>query len=154
MRPIALFAAALLAQGAVALAADEKAGRYVMSPVEGGMVRLDTETGAMALCKQSRGAWDCQAMADSSKPLQQENDRLVAENKELRDEVKRLEETLGLGDKKKDEPQRRAERPGGEFRLPSEQDVDKAIDYLERMWKKFRDKMKDYEGSERRGPVL
>jgi len=153
MRPIALLVVAVLVT-ANAAAADEKTGRYMMSPIEGGVIRLDTETGAMALCKQAKGAWDCQAMADSSKPLQQENDRLSIENKELRDEVARLEELIGLGDRKKDGPQRRAERPGGEFRLPSEQDVDKAIEYVERMWKKLREKMKDFESGERRGPVL
>jgi hypothetical protein len=141
--------------------AQDKPGRYMMSPTDGGhFVRLDTETGAMALCKRIAGdAWDCQAMADSSRPLQDEADRLKSENKELRAEVKRLEEVLGLGDRKPgDTGQKQAERPGGErpggtFKLPSEDDIDKAIDYVERMFKKFRDKLKDLE-SEKRGPTL
>lgn len=135
--------------------ANDKPGRFMMSPIDGGFVRLDTETGAMALCKRAGDSWDCTAMADSSKSLQQEADRLAAENKELKAEVRRLEEVLGLDGEKKDAPGKRAERPGGDFRLPSEQDVDKAIDYVERMFKKFRDKLKELDtGPEKRGPLL
>jgi hypothetical protein len=161
IRSRALAAAAALSVLAMPAVAQDKPGRYVLSPAEGGtFVRLDTETGAMALCKRTAGeAWDCQAMADSSRPLQEETDRLKTENKELRAEVKRLEEVLGLGDRKPGETgQKQAERPGGErpggtFKLPSEDDIDKAIDYVERMFKKFRDKLKDLE-SEKRGPTL
>jgi hypothetical protein len=164
--PIGMIAGAAAIASAGVAAAQERPGRYTMSPIEGGaFVRLDTETGAMSVCRRSGEAWDCQAMADSSRPLQEETDRLKAQNKELQAEVKRLEETLGLGDRKSGEgEQKRAERPGGErpggdrpggqFRMPSEDDIDKAIDYVERMFKKFRDKLKDLEGSEKRGPTL
>jgi hypothetical protein len=150
-----IIAALALAFLAVPAAANDKPGRFIMSPADGGFVRLDTETGAMALCKRTGDTWDCAAMSDSSKSLQQEADRLAAENKELKAEVRRLEEVLGLDGDKKDAPGKRAERPGGDFRLPSEQDVDKAIDYVERMFKKFRDKLKELDsGPEKRGPVL
>jgi hypothetical protein len=146
---IALFASASL--GSAALAAE---GRYTMTPVDGGFLRLDTETGDMALCQRKGATWSCEAMADSSRSLQKEFDRLAAENKELRAEIKRLEEIAGLGDDKKGGPEKRAERPGGGFRLPTEEDVDKVMGYVERMLKKFRDKLRELEEGDRRSAPL
>ncbi len=72
--------------------------------------------------------------------------KLEAENSELRAEVKRMEDLLGLNGEKTKEPERHAERPRQEFKLPSEQDVDKALSYFESMVKKFHDSMKRLEG--------
>ncbi len=33
--------------------------------------------------------------------------------------------------------------PGGKMQLPTDQEVDQALDYLERVYKKFRDHVKD-----------
>lgn len=136
------------------LAADDKPGRYTMSPADGGFVRLDTETGAMALCHRRQGQWACEEMPDATRDLRRDNDRLTAENKELKADIRRMEEMLGLGDGKKQDGDRRADRPGGKLQLPSEEDVDKALGYIERMFKKFRDKMKQFEGEEGRGTPL
>ena len=37
------------------------------------------------------------------------------------------------------------EPPGGITKLPTEEEVDKALDYVERMFKKFRDRMQKFE---------
>jgi hypothetical protein len=125
-----------------------------MSPADGGFVRLDSETGAMALCVRKQGQWACEEMPDATRDLRRENDRLAAENKELKADIRRMEEMLGLGDDKKGDRERRAERPGGRMQLPSEEDVDKALGYIERMFKKFRDKMKQFESEQGRGTPL
>jgi hypothetical protein len=70
---------------------------------------------------------------------------LEGENRELRAEVKRMEDLLGLNGEKPKDDEKRAERPGGGLNLPSEQDVDKALSYMERMVKKFQDTMKRLE---------
>lgn len=142
MRRLAITVLGLAALAGTA-AAEEKSGRYTMTPVDNGFVRLDTETGDMALCRREGAAWSCQAMADSSRPLQQEYDRLLAENKELKAEIKRLDEIAGLGDRKPG-----TDRPAPGFKLPSEQDVDKALDYVQRMVRKFKEKLRELERDE------
>ncbi len=132
--------------------AQEKSGRYVMNPVDGGFARLDTESGAMSICKpQSEepaapAAWSCTPMVDATPSHEVLTRKLENENRELRAEVKRMEDLLGLNGEKPKEPERHAERPGGALKLPSEQDVDKALSYMERMVKKFHDSMKRLEG--------
>ena len=136
----------LLASTPSALAQD-RPGRYAMSPVEGGFARLDTETGQMSVCRSQKDAagvpsWSCQPMADSGADDARSR-RLEAENKELRAEIRRMEDQLGLNGPKGD--QKQAERPGGGLTLPSEAEVDKALSYMERMIKKFQETMKRLE---------
>ena len=146
----------------------DRPGRYIMQPVDGGVLRMDTESGAMSLCVKRGTALTCDPVQDD-RAGQKEAERLALENRELKADIKRLEEHMGLGDK----PQARAPvdgspadggpsnsgrpdagrpdegRPvsrGNKFELPSEEDVDKALTYVERMLKKFRDKWKDIEG--------
>ncbi len=96
-------------------------GRYAMSPTEGGFVRLDTQTGAMALCNRI--------------------DALEKENQKLKDDIKRLEETFA------ETPGAGPDGPKS-FTMPEEKDVDKAFDYVESMIKKFRERMKKLEEKE------
>lgn len=135
---LTLLAAAALA--GTAAAQGDKGGRFAMSPVEGGMMRLDTETGAMSLCKRSGDQWACEAVPDSARAQAQELDKTKRELAEARATIKHLEEML-LG---KDGETKPADKPG--FKLPSEQDVDQAMDYVERMLKKFRERLKQLEG--------
>ena len=145
----------LLAAAPAAPAAGDRPGRFVMNPAEGGgFVRLDTETGAVAVCARKDAEWSCLEMADTGKGLREEIDRLKAENRELQVEIRRLEDMLLPDGDKKGAPERRAERPGGRFELPSEEDVDRAMSYVERMFRKFRDKLKELESQERRGTPL
>jgi hypothetical protein len=132
--------------------AQEKPGRYVMSPIEGGFARLDTETGLMSVCKGKADNFKCELAPDATASAQKDAEKNTAEAKELRAEIKRLEELLGLGDKpeggsKQAEEQRPGSRPGGSgFKLPSEAEVDQAFDYIEKMVKKFKSKLKQLEG--------
>ncbi|MEZ5842806.1 MAG: hypothetical protein R3D27_03635 [Hyphomicrobiaceae bacterium] len=141
MLPVMLAAAFALSAGpALAQDAAGEKGRYTMSPVDNGFVRLDTRTGAMSFCTRSDGRWSCEAMADAGADLRQEAERLRKENTDLRAEIKRLDDMLGLGDGR---PGERAPRQG--FRIPTEKDVDQALDYFERMLKKFQDRLKRLE---------
>jgi DNA repair exonuclease SbcCD ATPase subunit len=127
--------------------AAETGGRYTMSPTEDGMVRLDTQTGAMALCRRKDGAWACEDMEDSQRTLMGEIDKLRTENKSLKEQVEHLEETLGLGQTETDAP-----GPSAKLTLPSEADVDKAFDYLERMLNKLHERMEKLEEKHGRKP--
>ena len=129
-------------------------GRYKITPAEGGaFLRLDTQTGAMSVCQRKDGKWACEAVPDDRRALQSEIERLAAENKELQGEVKRLEELLKLPDPgSPDGKDKRAERSGPKFQLqlPSEADVDRAMDYVQRMMRKFKDRMREFKDSYRR----
>ena len=132
-----------------ALAAEQRQGRYTMSPTDGGFVRLDTATGSMSLCSRKDGNWACEAMADQGADLRQEVDRLTEENTELKAEIKRLEDLVGLGGDMGPNTERRTERPRGQLQLPNEQDVDRALNYIQRMFRKFKDKLKEFDGHDR-----
>ena len=115
-----------------------------MSPAEGGSVlRLDTQTGAVSLCQRKSGTWVCEALADDRRALEGEIDRLTAETNELKSAVKRLEELIGRPDA--DGRSARADKAKPKFQLPTEEDVDRAMTYIQRMMRKFRDKLRELE---------
>lgn len=137
---VALALAALLpaiASAQTAPAPTEKPGRFTMQPVDGGFLRLDTETGAMSLCMKRGTGIACEPVEDQ-RASQGELERLAKENKALKEDLKRLEELVTA------DGGRRPAR-GQKFELPTEEDVDKAMSYVERMLKKFREKMRDFE---------
>jgi hypothetical protein len=126
-----------LASAAVADTMDNGGGRFTMSPVDGGFLRLDKQTGAVAMCARSGTAWACTPVEDHTPAAAAaELSKLEQENKDLRDRVKALEETLETKTPL-DGP------PAGKMQLPTDQEVDQALDYLERVYKKVRDRMKD-----------
>lgn len=140
---------AIIAMGLAVVAASPAAaqslvgpGRYSMAPAAGGgFARLDTETGHMSICQPSGSDWTCRDMDDDSRKLRQEYDRLVIENRQLREDNRRLGEADAGAKRLPKEP--KADQPGGRFTFPSEQDLDNAFSQVERLLRKFRDKLKD-----------
>lgn len=148
----ALVVLALAAGGAEA---QDSSGRYTMSPTDDGFIRLDTQTGAMSLCSRKGGDWACEALPGGQEPAGRELDRLRAENEDLKDQVARLEESLGIDDPNKPgavSPPSAV--PGKKLELPSEEDIDKALDYLESVYRKFRERIKKFEEEESGGTAL
>ena len=133
---LALFALTVLAVATPET--EERGGRFVMTPVEGGFLRMDTLTGAVSLCQRAGGKWACEAVADDRRTLETEMERLGAENRQLNSTVKRLEEMLALPET----DDRRADK-GSKFQLPSEEDVDRALGYMQRLMRKFKEKMRE-----------
>ena len=129
----------------------EIAGRYAMSPAEGGgVIRLDSHTGQMSLCNRRDNQWLCSDMPDQGRGLAEEIERLRAENKTLKSDIRRMEDIM-VGDGRSAKSP--SGQPEGKFGLPSEQDVDQALSYMERMFRKFRDKMKEFDSDNKGTPL-
>jgi hypothetical protein len=144
-RHAALVVSALAVLTATAMAADPPrpdtaSGRFTMHPADGGFLRLDTQTGQMSMCQRSGGAWACNSLPDERLALEREN-------QELKNSVKRLEDMAGVG-----EPRQSEKSPMA--KLPTEDDVDKAMSYVQRMLKKFKDKVRELEDMDKKGTNL
>ena len=122
------------------------ANRYVMTPANGGFVRMDTLTGALSFCSTSSGTLVCKLSDDDRAAVMEELNKLRKKNKELSEENRRLEDML-LGD----DNGKGTTRNKRTFKLPSEKEVDQALGYIERMYKKFRDKFKELETDKKDG---
>lgn len=149
----AFVAASVCAVAGLAYAQGEPPARYTMSPAEGGgVVRLDTRTGAMTLCRPAASEWNCRAISGDNLAERQELDRLRAENQALQAEVRRLEELVLPPERNGTaKPPGDTSKPG--LKLPTEEDVDQALSYLERMWRRFQERMKDFEPKEKGTPL-
>jgi hypothetical protein len=86
--PIAIAAGAAPARAeasaATTDAGDSANGRFAMTPVADGFLRLDTRTGQTSLCTVSSGQVQCRSGADERAALQAEIDRLARENAGLK----------------------------------------------------------------------
>lgn len=108
-------------------------GRYQMQNTDDGVLRLDTATGAMSLCKDSDGAWSCAVIADDGISDAADVEALRAENRKLRDRIAVLERNppRALG----------AQKPSSSFGsegLPSEAEVDRAFTFVEGIIRRFK----------------
>jgi hypothetical protein len=131
-------AAPMLTGAAPAHPTDQPSGRFEMRQVGDGYLRFDSDTGALSMCQPQGNQWSCGPVPDDAKALRSEIDRLMAENKELQSAVKRLEALLRLPDEAQP-----AQRKGSTFRWPSQVQIEDAVDYMQRMLRKFKKIMRD-----------
>lgn len=92
-----------------------EAGRYTMTPTEDGYLKLDTATGAVSLCQARDGTFACSLVADDQQALQEEIERLS----------KRIAELEAA--------------PGTTRGLPDDQELDRALNFMEKSVRRFRD---------------
>lgn len=138
----------LLASPAVVSAQEAGDSRFTMSPTEGGFVRLDTQTGEMAFCQRENRQWTCAPMEDVAARTREELRELRRKNRALRDEIARLDQQLGKDPDRPDQLPPRADRgPVPGLNLPSEAEVDRALDYFGNILKKFKDQIRKLEES-------
>jgi hypothetical protein len=145
-----LAAAVITGLGGAALAQsapDTENGRYALSPAADGVLRLDTRTGTVSICNNSSGAgWACYTVPDERAALDTEIGRLQADNEKLKAQLAareptvtgKIEEALPKSDSlKKSEPK---VADGGrklEIPLPSDQDMDRMMSFLEKAWRRL-----------------
>jgi hypothetical protein len=149
MRVVLLPACAVaLALSANLAFADDKAGRFTMTPADGGALKLDTVTGATSFCTRASGEWVCTPTKDGDQAMRREIEGLKGEVLVLKEQLTKMEEIAGIGDPSKDPPGGR-----GKVELPTEKDVDQAFDYVERMVRKLRERLNKVEQETKPSPL-
>ena len=117
-----------LAEPGDSLLADETNGRYALAPLDGGVVKLDTRTGAVTECRRKDDALSCVLAQDERRKMQDEIDRLMSVNAELRAKLS----STSTGGAVKPAPA-----------LPSDEEVDRALSLMERFLRRFKDIMRE-----------
>src|SRR5437660_6652555 len=148
-KTVAAAAVAFCVAGSGAIAGpmpDSENGRYTLSPVTDGVIRLDTRTGAVSTCNNSGAGWACYAVPDERAALDAEIGRLQSDNEKLKAQLAAREPTV-TG--KIDEPLPKTDslKPGApkaaegerkiEIPLPSERDMDRMMSFLEHAWRRL-----------------
>ncbi len=116
MRALSPFAV-ILALTAVAGAEEE---RYQLERTDNGYVRLNTATGEMSICEERSGQLVCKAAAEERAAFQDEIDRLQGKLDAVEARVAKLEG-----------------RAIPEALLPSDEEVDKSLDIMEKFFRRF-----------------
>jgi hypothetical protein len=132
---------------------DGEKGRYALSPVADGVIRLDTRTGAVSICTDTGTGWACYAVPDERAALDAEIGRLQADNERSEAELEKLKaelaareptvtgkieeplpktDSLKKGEPKVAEGERKIEIP-----LPSDRDMDRMMSFLEQAWRRL-----------------
>jgi len=125
---------------------DTENGRYVLSLVADGVIRLDTRTGDVSACTNAGAGWACYAVPDERAALDAEIGRLQADNEKLKAQLAereptapgKIDEPLPKADSlKKPEPKVAEGERKIEIPLPSDQDMDRVMSFLERAWRRL-----------------
>ncbi|WP_439372789.1 hypothetical protein [Bradyrhizobium sp. DASA03120] len=145
----ASFAAVMVSGSLVAAqsAPDGENGRYTMTPIPEGVLRLDTRTGTMSTCTRNGTGWACYAVPDERAAFDAEIGRLQAEVEKLKGQLAagptvsgKIEEPLPKSDPlKKAEPKAAEGERKIEIPLPSDQDLDRVMSFLEKAWRRLID---------------
>jgi hypothetical protein len=129
LRTILVLAAAAF-PAAAAMAQDE--ARYQMEKTAEGYVRLDKQTGDMSICKEKSGQLVCRAAAD--------------DRNSLADEIGRIDGRLAAIEKKLETAGTSGLSSGNE--LPTEEEFEKTMGYMEKFFRRFMGIVRDLNESE------
>ena len=125
---------------------DTENGRYALQRSGDTVIRLDTRTGAVSTCSNSASGWACYEAPDERRAMDAEIGRLQAENQQLKDQLaargpaqgSKTDEALPKSDKQAGpntaDSQRKIEIP-----LPSDQDMDRVMSFIEGAWRRLVD---------------
>lgn len=127
MRRALVLLPALLAS-VVFSAQAEEGGRYRLEKSGTGYVRMDTQTGEMSICEERGGQLVCKLAADERAAFQDELDRLQSKLTGLEQRLATVENNPVL------KPQNL---------LPTEEEFQRSLGYMERFFRKFLDIVKD-----------
>ena len=119
------FATAVLTGAA---GAEDVDGRYRLSSTPDGFLKLDSRSGAVSECKRGPDGYQCRLVPDEQAALQAEIDRLAQENAALREQLATVGPAL-------------PKRPGESTKpfpvLPRDDEMDRALGFLEKLLRRF-----------------
>jgi hypothetical protein len=140
MRPIALISPLLLLPLLASASATEP-DRYRLEKTPDGYVRMDTRTGEMSVCQEKWGELVCKMAADERTAVQDEIERLQSDIKALEDRVANVKALEDRVAKLENSMTARIEQS-----LPTEEDFNKTMSYMERFFRSFMGIVRDFEG--------
>ncbi|MCO6048346.1 hypothetical protein NGM99_00895 [Mesorhizobium sp. RP14(2022)] len=103
-----------------AQAQESSTERFQLQRTDDGYVRLDTETGAMSICREDGTQLVCRQAAD-------EREAMTSETERLQSRVDALEDRIAALEKKPTQV------------LPTEEEVDRTLGIMQRFFREFRD---------------
>lgn len=122
---VALFMTAIMLPaaliGATASANAQDAGRFRMEKTPAGLVRFDSQTGAITICSDQQGQLNCKMLAE---------DRQAYE-----EQIAKLQERVSSLEARLDKLDKSAAATGSA--LPSEQEFEQTMSYMERFMRRF-----------------
>ena len=130
----------LLFMSLLAGASAAEPDRYRLEKTPNGYVRMDTRTGEMSICQEKWGELVCRMAADERTAVHDEMERLQTELKALDDQlatVKALEDRVT---KLENSVTAKIEQS-----LPTEEDFNKTMSYMERFFRSFMGIVRDFE---------
>ena len=140
---VAVVCLAGVAPATAAETPDTENGRYTLQPSGEGMIRLDTRTGRVSNCSNSAAGWACYAVPDERAAMDAEIGRLQAENAKLKAQLASREPVPGKSEEALPKSDRAPNAADGqrkiEIPLPSDQDMDRVMSFLERAWRRLID---------------
>ena len=125
----AIILASVLSAGA------EEPDRFTLEKSSEGYVRMDRQTGEMSICSERDGQLVCKLAADERAAFQDDVDR-------LQDRLSGLEKRMAELES--------ARRLNPEALLPTEEEFDKSLGYMERFFRKFMDIVRDFDSDWRK----
>lgn len=120
-----------------AMAQDAGSNRYMLEKSDTGFVRLDRQTGAVTLCKETEGTLTCRMAADERAAYDEDLNRLEKR-------IEALEKQMAEGTALK----------SGD--LPSDAEIDRSIGIMERFMRAFFNLVQEFQGEEKTpnsGPI-
>lgn len=111
--------------------------RYSFHKVTDGFLRLDKETGEVALCSQQAVGWACVAAPEDRAILEDEIERLRKDNAALKEEL--LAHGLSLPPGTMQEPPAAGGGKSVTLRLPDSADLDRVMVYVGQLWHRLVD---------------
>jgi hypothetical protein len=130
MHLAALIASLAVAAALPASAVAQETDRYTLERSGDGYVRMDRRTGEMSICSERSGQLVCKIAADERSAFQDEVDRLQERLAGLEKRVAELETVR---------------RIDPEALLPTDEQFEKSLGYMERFFRRFMDIVRDFD---------